>query len=264
MCMIMLLEKEKEVSRRLVRAIWEINKHGSGFAYSGEDSIHVHTFPQGFKRFWKTLSRKRAENPDSVFLIHLRKATKGKANTEENTQPIPIGGNTVMAHNGTMHGFATEDLSDSIMFAEDFLKYLKPGFLNKPTTMAAIESFLLPGSRMAFLSADGTYRLLNEDAGIWVDGVWFSRDIFKKTEETEKSKPAPQQEKDKSVVKDPCPFPYVPDRISGKAQEDDPACYICCTVCLSPQDEASYNTWGLCTECAFGDGIVPKHPIEPN
>lgn len=159
---------------------FSINKDGAGFAYIDPELKKV-VIKKGFMKFdpFATAYYEAVEKygKDSPFLVHMRIKTAG-AVSENNTHPFEVAGGA-MIHNGSLFypdkdyiGPDDDTRSDTRVFAEELKNILT--FENVKRAEAAIRSAIGYHNKLVFLYDDGRYHIVNEQAGNWVDGIWYS------------------------------------------------------------------------------------------
>jgi hypothetical protein len=67
------------------------------------------------------------------------------------------------------------------MFNETILKMIPNNFLNNTAMIAMIKEYIGNGSKLAFLNTKHEITIINESAGVWDDGVWYSNSGYKAT-----------------------------------------------------------------------------------
>lgn len=178
MCQAIVKPQAMRANKDMLRKAWIANADGAGFAFLEPNDGKVY-FQKGFfkfKKFWKAYVKHEKKD----VLIHFRFATHGDE-TQDNCHPFVVGTNAVMAHNGIFAGFAPEPKrSDTKIFVEDFLapiikdSGLTPSaFITQPGMLPILEKLIGTYNKVAFLTEKG-FTILNEKAGEWVDGVWYS------------------------------------------------------------------------------------------
>ena len=179
MCIIAAIPSNQQVTKSTLRRCWENNPHGGGFMFT--DGKKVQTFKEmsSFKRYWKAFTDAKSNNPESAFVCHFRISTHGRIN-ETNCHPFLVNSKLGFAHNGIIRNAPVhDDYSDTYMFNEHILKPLADGFLNNAAIVSLIKEYIGSGSKLAFLSSDNKITLINEKAGEWSDGVWYSNGGYK-------------------------------------------------------------------------------------
>lgn len=178
MCVIVVQPAGLELSGNKFRNCWNRNSDGGGFAYIADGEVVVDKGYFGMSNMLTQYRKTRGVYPDSPFLLHFRIATVGPVDGD-NTHPFQVRDDLVMAHNGTISGFGNKEMSDSLDFAQRVLAALKPGWEEDEVISWLVEK-TLGWSKIALLRNDGALTILNEDRGVWVDGLWFSNDSYKK------------------------------------------------------------------------------------
>ncbi|WP_405180852.1 class II glutamine amidotransferase [Nocardia sp. NBC_01377] len=162
-----------------------VNPHGHGYALIIDGRIRTgHSMePDPLIAEFFAL---RAEHPEGAGLFHSRYATRG-ARSLANCHPFPFGHDprTVLAHNGTLpkrvHPRAYDPRSDTRIAAEDYLPHQPFGSIDTHRGARGLASWL-GSSKLVILTVDPTYArcayILNEQAGIWEDGIWYSNTTY--------------------------------------------------------------------------------------
>lgn len=153
---------------------WSRNRDGGGFAYVKDGEVVIEKGFMEYNKFQKAYE-KAAEKyaAESPFLVHMRITTSG-GTSKVNTHPFKIKGGA-MIHNGVMFtptGEENRGKSDTRIFAERF-----HNILQLEDVLAAGEDIIdAVGSynKLAFLYDDRRYAILNEQAGYWLNDVWYS------------------------------------------------------------------------------------------
>jgi hypothetical protein len=127
----------------------------------------------------------RGRHPDGPALFHSRYATAGRVDVD-NCHPFVVGGDprTVLAHNGVLPGVvqpgAGEWRCDTRIAAEEFLPRF--GSLRSRAARLRFERWMTPRNKIVILTVDRRFRdqayILNEQAGIWYEGIWYSNDGY--------------------------------------------------------------------------------------
>ena len=126
----------------------------------------------------------RSRYPDFDAMYHARIATHGKVNLS-NCHPFIVGDDrTVLTHNGMLDIVPAkgDDRSDTKVFAEDVLTRKGLGILDRASSFRKIQKWM-SGSKMVIMTdredmLKDTY-ILNEEDGVWDDGLWFSNSSYK-------------------------------------------------------------------------------------
>lgn len=128
----------------------------------------------------------RGRLPHGPALFHSRMSTHG-AEDIKNCHPFNVGGDprTVLAHNGILpskvHPGKGDRRSDTRIAAEDFIPRFGP--LRRRKVRAGLERWMSPANKMVILTVDPKFQerayILNEEAGIWDGGIWYSNDWYR-------------------------------------------------------------------------------------
>ena len=178
MCIIVAIPQGKQVTKQTLKRCWDNNPHGGGFMYSNSNKVIVNKEMASFKKYWKAFTQAK-ENHDTSFVCHFRISTHGKIN-ETNCHPFLVNKNLGFAHNGIIYAAPKSDnFSDTYMFNEAILKHLPNNFLTNTAHVSLISQYIGSGSKLAFLNTKGEITIINDKAGVWDDGVWYSNTGYK-------------------------------------------------------------------------------------
>jgi hypothetical protein len=157
-----------------------VNDDGHGFAIVTAEGLIVRHGLDG-DAVIDAFAAARADHPHGPALFHSRLATHGDTSTG-NCHPFAVGGDerTVIAHNGILPPAVqpgnADSRSDTRITAEDFIPGL--GSLRHRRTRLRLQRWMGAHNKIVVLSADRRFRqpayLLNEQAGIWDGGIWYS------------------------------------------------------------------------------------------
>jgi len=186
----------KEITKKTLRLCWDENPHGAGFMFVSDNKVLIEKGFFDFDEFFDTLMLARELHPDSWFGVHFRIASAGVISAD-NCHPFWIKeGEMAVIHNGTIQGLpgVSKDSaeSDTCVFARDILAKLPDGFLENEAIRELIED-RIGYSKLFVLTADNRVFIYNENAGVWINGNWFSNTRWK---------PKPKKEELKIVWND--------------------------------------------------------------
>jgi len=160
------------------------NDDGHGFAIVTDDHMIVE-HDMDAELMIATFETLRRRYPQGPALFHSRFATHGTRSLA-NCHPFPVGGDpcTVLAHNGVLPALVQptdgDPRSDTRIVAEDFLPLFGP--LRTRAARLRLQRWMRPTNKMVILTVDRRFRqrayILNEDAGIWDGGIWYSNDGY--------------------------------------------------------------------------------------
>jgi glutamine amidotransferase len=174
MCIIAAIPAKKQITKDILNRCWNNNPHGGGFLYTDGNTLLVHKEMNSFEKFYRAFTDAKKRFPESSFIVHFRISTHGKIN-EENCHPFLVNDKLGFAHNGVIHNSPySVDYSDTHQFNTHILQKLPENFINKSVYQSLIEAYIGTGSKLAFLSADNVIALVNEKAGVWDGGIWYS------------------------------------------------------------------------------------------
>ena len=178
MCLAILKTKEGKLPASALEIASRSNNDGFGIAVALGEKLHI-VKSMRLDDVKKTLEKFR----DFPSIIHLRLATHGEKNVG-NCHPFLVDDSTAFIHNGVITiPTPDKDKSDTWHFANLIVKphqrETKGEWLW--TAHASLSLHLLAGysNKFCFLRADGKHLIVNESAGSWEDGCWFSNSSHK-------------------------------------------------------------------------------------
>jgi predicted glutamine amidotransferase len=176
MCIAIVQQAGKTLTGAQLYSGWYRNSDGAGFAYCDSDGkVVIKSGYMKYNEFQKAYADAvQMYGADSPFLVHMRIRTSGDV-SPGNCHPFKIK-DGAMIHNGSMFHPDTvrqgENKSDTRIFAESLHNIL------------ALEDLLVAGddiiteigrnNKLAFLFNGRKVLILNEKAGFWDDGIWYS------------------------------------------------------------------------------------------
>ena len=177
MCIAIVIPKGATVNKDYLHNGWCGNSDGGGFAYVRKGKVKIVKSLMKWKTWEDAYYTAREANPDSPFLVHFRIRSAG-SNTADNTHPYALKTGAVI-HNGTLTGSGADwyrGPSDTAKFVEKFGEHLTyDNVLSKKLAMEAAIGY----NKLAFLFNNGKFVIVNEDAGLWDAGVWYSNGSFR-------------------------------------------------------------------------------------
>ena len=186
MCLLTLMPHGVNIDYEKAKQAAKSNPDGFGFAIHAETAI-IKDHDMDFDKLWVRWANLR-ETYQGAALFHWRISTHGTTSID-NCHPFNLGGDdkTVLGHNGMLPIVMPvhDTRSDTKLFAE----YVLPGLggvvsLDDEETFKDIEKWAT-GSKLAVLTVNPSSKcdwyILNEPAGHWLDGMWWSNSSYKKT-----------------------------------------------------------------------------------
>lgn len=153
---------------------FENNMYGAGYAYSYNNGLFVKKGFFDFDDFFKSYSKIPKNAPN---IVHFRLATSGKYN-EENCHPFNVNENLAFAHNGVFSCVKGDDFhSDTYKFNELICKPLfskNESLILEDATKFVLYKTIGSYNKIAFIKNSGEIIIVNEEAGYWENGIWFS------------------------------------------------------------------------------------------
>lgn len=161
-----------------LRSMWAHNSDGAGYGFAHGGVVHLRK-PYFRLRDLLTDYQKDHERygKEAPFLLHMRWATHG-GKTEMNTHPFLVGqGRALVAHNGVIRvNIPDKAMSDTLAFCRENLDHVRPGRIVGAKMRKGLAKRIGPGNKLAFINATGAYSIVNEAAGTWKDGTWYSNE----------------------------------------------------------------------------------------
>jgi hypothetical protein len=184
MCLLTFLPENVQPDLDALACGAQYNQDGHGFALvDGRELIVRHGMNAA--KLIDTFAALRRERPHGPALFHSRYATHG-TRTLANCHPFTVGGDqrTVLAHNGILPTVVQpgrrDRRSDTRIAAEDFLSV---DMLRLRRHRLALDRWMTPDNKIVLLTVDRRFRrqayILNEQAGIWHRGIWYSNQDYR-------------------------------------------------------------------------------------
>lgn len=169
MC-IAILNTSGKLSTDTLTNSWNNNEQGAGLLWN--EAGHLQTYKTyKLNKLLKKYNQLRG-NPDiGKIVLHFRIATSGYEKYT-NLHPFLVSPDLGFVHNGIIPGLGDNRLSDTY-YLNELLKSLPAGFLSCHGTRELIAGYI-GGSKLVFLDSQDNHTIINEAAGHWIDGNWFS------------------------------------------------------------------------------------------
>ena len=180
MCIAIVKPQGTTITDEELKNCFETNPHGSGVAYV-EKSTGKLTVIKGIFKVDNFIKAVRLAEMDSIgaILIHSRIATSGLHDTN-NCHPHKVNNKTVMIHNGVLNIKVPKDskVSDTVLYIKEYLEELPEDFIYNKAILKLMEAHIGTFNKFCFLNNKGDYAIVNEKAGHWNKGIWFSNDSY--------------------------------------------------------------------------------------
>jgi glutamine amidotransferase len=194
MCIAILLPEGKVLDRDTLIRCNETNRDGFGYAYFDENNQIKMVKESNKKKIIKNIDNfieTRDKYIDKPFLVHFRIATHGLI-SKRCTHPFVVNDEIVFCHNGILrHDYGvskTSNDSDTMMFNKKILQRIAKSCLNdmiegkNDVLFQLIEGYIGSSNKMILLNKNGKYKIINEKAGVWDNGIWYSNTSYQKPE----------------------------------------------------------------------------------
>ena len=179
MCIAILKPKDKTISKEILQTCSKSNPDGMGFAYIKDDKIHINKYMK-FEDFYEDYIQVETTSP---MLIHFRIATHGKVEVK-NCHPFRLNNRMALIHNGVMSGYGDKQLkTDTQDFIDKVIGNISWKMWKNPSYRQLVGD-AIGYSKFAILDVTGDYYIINEQKGVWDDGVWYSNSSYKPKEVT--------------------------------------------------------------------------------
>jgi hypothetical protein len=172
MCLIAYVPTGKEIPESYFRAAAHDNDDGIGVMSA--NGVEKFLGKKMVKRAWRHV--RRLQDAQHAFAVHFRFATHGRV-ALVNTHPFktPCGSAYVM-HNGILSAYAPVDRNGDISDTRLLVETMSDVNVGGDTEYwDALEKHIGFGNKLCVMSHDGQFRIVNEYAGDWIDGVWYSQ-----------------------------------------------------------------------------------------
>lgn len=170
MCLIIASQTGKLPTEEVLQQGWNDNSDGWGLMQSDGSNVIVN---KGLR--YKELEQLIEKLNGNPFVIHYRWATHGNKNVD-NCHPFRITKQLYMAHNGVINIECPNKLmSDTWHFSKKLIEMGLDHLAIKDEEIAAhIKKWIGSGNKLAFLDYTGNITIVNDKAGHWEDGIWYS------------------------------------------------------------------------------------------
>lgn len=167
--------------RERADAAYRANPDGCGFMWAQDGKIQIVKGCFDFAEFWQIYIHSTTRTDPAAFIFHFR-AASCSATTAQTCHPFMVDDDLAFVHNGNLFHFLPyfsdgfrDGLSDTMRFNCEVLQRLPKGFLGDPYIRTALEDYCKDNmSKMIFLDSQGKVDIVNQQAGMWQNGCWYS------------------------------------------------------------------------------------------
>lgn len=174
MCIAIVKPEGTVISDETLIECYTNNPDGAGIAYARDNHIVIVKGIFSTKELIKQV-RKAEQVAEGAMLIHCRIGTSGP-NNKVNCHPHIVNDQCVLIHNGILDIDVPKNskVSDTILYIQEFLKELPKDFMHNKAMTKLIEDHIGSHNKFCLLDNKGNYTIINEKAGEWEDGIWYS------------------------------------------------------------------------------------------
>lgn len=187
MCLIILKTPEGNITKDILKQAFINKSDGVGFAYTNYNNIVVEKRvykKNEFETFYIHYKEieKKTKQLNTNLLIHFRYATHGKISVDM-CHPFEVYKGLVFAHNGIIIGkdYRSELVSDTYLYNKKVLQQLPKNFHLNKGIIKLINNDIGDFNKLVFLDVNNRYTIVNEKAGQWLQGCWYSCPQYNET-----------------------------------------------------------------------------------
>jgi glutamine amidotransferase len=184
MCLAIYQPAGKSIPESYLRTGFEGNPDGAGFMYfDDKGKLQVEKFMQFDQFIERYESCWLMHGEKSPFAIHFRWATHGSKNLL-NVHPFMVNENVSVMHNGIIDCHIDDhEMSDTASFVKNYLGALPEHWYDNEYLFDMVQQYTQGSKLIVFTDTPGSEYcayILNEDAGHWNNGVWYSNASYEK------------------------------------------------------------------------------------
>lgn len=253
MCIAIFKPADKTIDRDTLAMCNLANPDGMGVAFPsncGRDVVVLKAVKNTeFDGFYKEYVR-CVEDKKLPAAIHFRIATSGNID-EDNCHPFKVHPSLAFIHNGIIQIAQTrKDKSDTWHFNRNILQQMPRKFLEYAAIRELIADYIGGYSKLVFLDSKGQHAIINDAAGVWDEGVWYSNTSY-----------LPKKASDYTMWDDDYYGYHGVDRATTKRKSNNPFKWTkwqrcgSCDVSAMEDEMTAYKekngvTYHMCGECA--------------
>lgn len=179
MCIAIYVKKGSKIpTKEVLNECYINNSDGAGLAYVEKGEMVIEKGFFDFEEFYKRVMDIKNPELKSIFL-HFRIGTGGGIN-KENTHPFRINKNICMMHNGILPIDSSQTKCDTNILATLLNRMRMRDLYKNKDLLKTLYELCGDYSKLIFMDLTEDVFFVNKDLGVWVDGVWFSNETYKK------------------------------------------------------------------------------------
>ena len=179
MCIAIYKPADGKISRERLFEAYNANPDGWGVMWSDKDSVECLKGCYDFNSFYSLF--RLLENAKKDVVVHFRTASSGSISNEK-CHPFYVNKDLAFVENGNLYEYSDcfadkwkDDRTDIQRFNDEVLQKLPVNFLYKPTIRKRLEDYCKGNqTKMVFMDSYGRVAIVNEEAGEWSNGCWYS------------------------------------------------------------------------------------------
>ena len=181
MCLIIWKQINHYISDQRLAEAHAANPDGCGIMWAADNQIHWLKGIWDFELFISLFNKCYQEYGDRNYIIHFRTASASDIG-KDFCHPFEVNKNLAFMQNGNLFEFSDyfpgrkqDGKSDVQRFNEEILKRLPADFLMRNKSRQALERYNAECfSKFIFLDNHDNITIINESAGEWINGIWYS------------------------------------------------------------------------------------------
>lgn len=175
MCIAIYKPAGQVITKDILSVCNDNNPDGMGFAFPDSGRVEIVKTPYyaDFDEWYKEYSSRAKDVP---MLIHFRIATHGQMD-DANTHPFQVNPSLAFIHNGIIPGLGDKHYSDTWYFNKQ-LAEVSTKTIHYRIIQDMMADYIGRGSKLVFLDSKGRHVIINQQAGHWVNGVWYSNNSY--------------------------------------------------------------------------------------
>ncbi len=174
MCLLLYKPADVEFTKAEISDFYSRNSDGFGVMYSENGEVVTHKIVGSFKQVYKAYQQWAFGRECA---LHFRMKTHGAIDLD-NCHPFKVLDNLWIMHNGILDWPThVKDMSDTRHFVTDYLTPVltaNPHLIYDDDFWQQVGSLIGGGNKFMVLDNQSNYMIVNEDTGVWLEGVWYS------------------------------------------------------------------------------------------